>query len=255
MPKVGDKEFDYTPQGVAAAKKESAATGIPMSDGAMRSEQTYAGGGQVGFDRIGQDLGPKINTGNTVPDFSYDDSIPRPGYGDNPMERPEKHVGDAHWFDDPRKGGGAYKEGGEVKKKKKTLKEKIQSVSAKLRSNKKSSKKPKKKMKIWKDGKVSTESKSKKKEDKNIKKNIKKINKLGSDKLIIPKNVDVTKSKPTGKLKKGMQSVTITEGGAYPTYKKKSKPAKSFRKAFSAAKGEGKKTFMWDGRKYTTKVK
>ena len=117
MPKVGNKKFDYTPQGVAAAKKESAATGIPMSDGAMRSEQKYAGGGQVGFDRIGQDLGPKINTGNTVPDFSYDD-VPSPGYGDNPIEShgPSKHVGDRHWFDDPRKGGGAYKEGGEVKK-------------------------------------------------------------------------------------------------------------------------------------------
>ena len=227
MPKVGDKEFDYTPQGVAAAKKESAATGIPMSDGAMRSVQEYAGGGKVGYARIGVD------------------PVPEPEYRGQTFDRTAQE-----WED-----GGDVEKKKEEKKEKKTLKEKIQSVAEKLKLNKKSSKKPKKKMKIWKDGKVSTESKSKKKEDKNIKKNIKKINKLGSDKLIIPKNVDVTKSKPTGKLKKGMQSVTITEGGAYPTYKKKSKPAKSFRKAFSAAKGEGKKTFMWDGRKYTTKVK
>ena len=84
---------------------------------------------------------------------------------------------------------------------------------------------------------------------------VKKINKLGANKLVVPKNVDVTKSKPSGKIRKKPQSVTITEGGAYPTYKKKSRPAKSFRKSFAAARKAGKKTFMWDGRKYTTKVK
>ena len=94
-----------------------------------------------------------------------------------------------------------------------------------------------------------------KKEDKQIARNVKKINKLGANKLVVPKNVDVTKSKPSGKIRKKPQSVTITEGGAYPTYKKKSKPAKSFRKSFAAARKAGKKTFMWDGRKYTTKVK
>jgi len=207
-----------------------------MSDGSMRSVQEYAGGGKVGYARIGVD---PIGV----------DPIPEPEYRGQTFDRTAQE-----WKD-----GGDVEEEKEEKKEKKTLKEKIQSVRDKLKS-KKSSKKPKKKMKIWKDGKVVTESKSKKKEDKNIKKNTKKINKLGPNKLIIPKNVDVTKSKPTGKLKKGMQSVTITEGGAYPTYKKKSKPAKSFRKAFSEArdaflKGEGKKTFMWDGRKYTTEVK
>ena len=53
MPKVGDKEFDYTPEGVAEARRESEATGIPMSDGAKRSVTEYAGGGKVGYDSIG----------------------------------------------------------------------------------------------------------------------------------------------------------------------------------------------------------
>jgi len=32
MPKVGNKEFDYSPQGMAAAKKASARTGQPMRE-------------------------------------------------------------------------------------------------------------------------------------------------------------------------------------------------------------------------------
>tara|TARA_X000001388_G_scaffold74064_1_gene66503 strand:- start:380 stop:778 length:399 start_codon:yes stop_codon:yes gene_type:complete len=42
---------------------------------------------------------------------------------------------------------------------------------------------------------------------------------------------------------------------AYPTYKKQSKPAKSFREAFSEAKKKKQKTFTWEGRKYNTKEK
>ena len=53
MPKVGDKEFKYDKAGIAAAKKESAKTGMPMSDGSMRSEKMYAGGGQTGYNKIG----------------------------------------------------------------------------------------------------------------------------------------------------------------------------------------------------------
>ena len=41
----------------------------------------------------------------------------------------------------------------------------------------------------------------------------------------------------------------------YPTYEKKSDEAKSFRSAFAAARKDGAKTFMWEGRKYTTDVK
>ena len=77
----------------------------------------------------------------------------------------------------------------------------------------------------------------------------------GLDTVKRPANVDPKKVKSTGKIRKKPQSVTLTEGGAYPTYKKKSKPAKSFRKAFAEARSADKKTFMWDGRKYSTKVK
>ena len=136
---------------------------------------------------------------------------------------------------------GYMKDGGKVKK---SLKDRIKGVADKIKSSNAS-----KSLKTYKDGKVQ------KKEDKQIARNVKKINKLGANKLVVPKNVDVTKSKPSGKIRKKPQSVTITEGGAYPTYKKKSKPAKSFRKSFAAARKAGKKTFMWDGRKYTTKVK
>lgn len=41
----------------------------------------------------------------------------------------------------------------------------------------------------------------------------------------------------------------------YPTYKSPTKSAKSFREAFAKASKEGKKTFTWEGRKYTTEKK
>jgi len=46
-----------------------------------------------------------------------------------------------------------------------------------------------------------------------------------------------------------------TKGGDYPVYKKDSGAAQSFRTAFAAARKEGKKTFTWNGRSYTTEVK
>ena len=76
MPKVGDKEFAYTPEGIEAAKRESEVIGeglspdvgfespiIPDVDmefapggefNAMdRSITEYAGGGKVGYESIG----------------------------------------------------------------------------------------------------------------------------------------------------------------------------------------------------------
>tara|TARA_R100000322_G_scaffold3931_2_gene3222 strand:- start:7097 stop:8044 length:948 start_codon:yes stop_codon:yes gene_type:complete len=53
MPKVGDKEFPYTPEGIAAAKAESENMGIPVNDGANRSVTEYAGGGKTGYNMIG----------------------------------------------------------------------------------------------------------------------------------------------------------------------------------------------------------
>ena len=98
------------------------------------------------------------------------------------------------------------------------------------------------------------------------KKNVKKINKmaLSSEKeakgsglktVKIAKKADPAKLKPTGKIRKGAKSVTVTEGGAYAAYGKKSKAAKSFRGAFANARKSGAKTFVWDGRKYSTAVK
>jgi len=219
MPKVGDKEFDYTPEGVAAAKKESVDTGIPMSDGSMRSVQQYAGGGQVGYARIGAD------------------PIPEPEYRGQSFDRNVQE----------------WKDGGEVTKK--SLKDRIKGVADKLKSIN-----AKKVLTTYKDGKVE------KKETKQASKNMKKINKMaesaekekkgsGLGTVKRPENVDPEKIKATGKIRKKPQSVTLTEGGAYPAYKKKSRPAKSFRKAFAEARSADKKTFMWDGRKYSTKVK
>ena len=53
MPKVGNKEFPYTPEGMAAAKAESQNMGIPVNDGANRSVTEYAGGGKTGYSSIG----------------------------------------------------------------------------------------------------------------------------------------------------------------------------------------------------------
>jgi len=47
--------------------------------------------------------------------------------------------------------------------------------------------------------------------------------------------------------------VKYEEGGSYPTYKKDSDKAKSFREAFASARKSGKTTFEWDGRKYGTR--
>ena len=64
MPKVGDKEFPYTPEGIAAAKAESQDIGIPMSNGAERSAQDYAGSGNTGFAGIGKPLDVTQGVGN-----------------------------------------------------------------------------------------------------------------------------------------------------------------------------------------------
>lgn len=46
-----------------------------------------------------------------------------------------------------------------------------------------------------------------------------------------------------------------TNSEDYPTYKKKSESGASFRKAFAKAKKDGKKTFEFEGRKYSTQTK
>ena len=46
MPKVGDEEFAYTPEGIEAAKAKAGETGLPMSNAMERSE-TYQMGGKI----------------------------------------------------------------------------------------------------------------------------------------------------------------------------------------------------------------
>jgi len=64
------------------------------------------------------------------------------------------------------------------------------------------------------------------------------------------------KTSPNVKVRnKGLAGAEVTKkGGAYAFYRKKSKAAQLFRKAFADAKAAGKKTFTWDGRLYTTET-
>ena len=52
MPKVGDKEFPYTPKGIQKAAKESSKSGIPVQDAGNRAKSYHLGGkipGEQGF--------------------------------------------------------------------------------------------------------------------------------------------------------------------------------------------------------------
>ena len=53
MPKVGDEEFAYTDEGIAAAQEKSEQTGIPMTNAMERNVTEYAGGGKTGYSKIG----------------------------------------------------------------------------------------------------------------------------------------------------------------------------------------------------------
>jgi hypothetical protein len=47
----------------------------------------------------------------------------------------------------------------------------------------------------------------------------------------------------------------MTRAGEYKTFANDSSAAKNFRSAFATARKAGKKTFTWNGKKYTTKTK
>lgn len=55
------------------------------------------------------------------------------------------------------------------------------------------------------------------------------------------------------RMQKDKDSSPVDFKGNYPIYRKDSAPAKDFRATYNKAKKEGKKTFTWQGRKYTTK--
>tara|TARA_Y100001938_G_scaffold47066_1_gene65446 strand:- start:8262 stop:9311 length:1050 start_codon:yes stop_codon:yes gene_type:complete len=65
----------------------------------------------------------------------------------------------------------------------------------------------------------------------------------------------VSRSKTTKTVNRKKKVVTTKSGDQFPVMKKKSQSAKSFRQAFKAARDRGEKTFPWQGRIYTTKLK
>ena len=106
MPKVGDKEFPYTPEGIAAAKAESENMGIPVNDGANRSVTEYAGGGKTGYNMIGMEKPMMMGGGKMMKykDGGKTDKVPQ-----NPKDK---------GVTDPAK---KYEEGGKVSKRRKKL--------------------------------------------------------------------------------------------------------------------------------------
>ena len=83
---------------------------------------------------------------------------------------------------------------------------------------------------------------------------LKKMSKRGTP-VTKPKGVPRGELSPKGRIRKGAKKVLLTKGGAYASYKKDSKAAKSFRSAFKSGCAGGKKSFSWDGRSYSCKKK
>lgn len=86
--------------------------------------------------------------------------------------------------------------------------------------------------------------------------------KRGNTTTATSKNYDAAPGKTNPNPRMRAQSLTRdktgsvqTKGGTYNVYKKDSSAAKSFRSAFSDARKAGKKTFTWNGKKYTTEQK
>ena len=67
-------------------------------------------------------------------------------------------------------------------------------------------------------------------------------------------NGNGTKAKPKPKAKAQPRGGRVNPSD-YPTYRKSTESAKSFRAAQRAAKAKGNKTFTWEGRRYNTTEK
>ena len=83
---------------------------------------------------------------------------------------------------------------------------------------------------------------------------LKKMSKRGTP-VTKPKGVPRGELSPKGRIRKGAKKVLLTKGGAYASYEKGSKAAKSFNKAFKKGCAGGSKSFSWDGRSYSCKKK
>lgn len=70
-----------------------------------------------------------------------------------------------------------------------------------------------------------------------------------------PRNTNRNPRARNVSMKKDKVGEKKTKGGNFPVYKKKSAAAGSFRSAFATARKAGKKTFTWNGKRYTTKMK
>ena len=158
-------------------------------------------------------------------------------------------------------GNPMYKEGGSVYEKNQAKREKIAEANKEMA---KSSKKRRDDRRKARDDRRAAKKAAKSKpkvsgKSREEKRNIKKIESLESKGVKVKTTAktpeDTKQLKPTGKIKKRhVKEVLVTKGGAYPTYDKKSKPAKKFNQKFKeerAKQGPGG-TFTWDGRKYTT---
>ena len=137
MPKVGEKEFPYTPEGVQAAAEESSESGMPVQDAGSRNESYQLGGlipGQEGFGQNPMMKQPAV----TIP------QVPQRGQST-----------DNRWHDIAKKLTGyfGYEKGGKVGRKRKSSKftpeqEKVADEALKQDA---------KNVKDWKQGKVSRE--------------------------------------------------------------------------------------------------
>ena len=74
---------------------------------------------------------------------------------------------------------------------------------------------------------------------------------LGAAGVEAIRGVTGSKPKPKPKPKRNGKDSRV-DPKAYPTYKKQSKPAVSFREAQRKAKRNKQKTFTWEGRRYNT---
>ena len=228
MPKVGDKEFAYTPEGIAAAKQESAESNIPVSDGATRNVTKYAGGGETGFNRIGINPMTNINQGSNI---GSNIEGYNPGGGDRFNLDPDvMDAAEAYYEKGGRVVESAFERNQAARKVAKERRQKAIAARKETRIAKRKSRKMKNIQ--WRKGKgVEVTSTVKKLED-------------------------VKKLDPSGRIRPGstVKKIKVTKGGAYPTYAKKTVAAKSFSEKFKSERkkqGAGK-TFTWDGRSYST---
>ena len=83
---------------------------------------------------------------------------------------------------------------------------------------------------------------------------LKKMSKRGTP-VTKPKGVPRGELSPKGRIRKGAKKVLLTKGGAYASYEKGSKAAKSFQSAFKSGCAGNAKSFSWDGRSYSCKKK